>query len=221
MGDIESSGSCTNVKKNLSISRWILYAVFVLAVILLVFTLYPSFMGIRVEEVTDGDTIILNNGKEVRYIGIDTPEEGEAFFGEAKEANREMLRRKKITLEYDIEKRDRYRRVLAYVWLDSVLVNAELIKKGLATVYLFSPNLKHRDLFIRLQKEARANRLGLWSIEVSPEEYYVASKRSKRFVFHRPDCEWARRIKQQNLLRFETRDEALDLGYSPCRTCKP
>ncbi len=209
------------MKKNPTISRWILYAVFVLAVILLVFTLYPSFMGIRVEEVTDGDSIILNNGEAVRYIGIDTPEEGEAFFVEAKEANREMLRGKKITLEYDIEKRDRYRRILAYVWLDSVLVNAELIKEGLATVYLFSPNLKYRDLFIRFQKEARANRLGLWSIEVSPEEYYVASKRSKRFVFHRPGCEWARRIKQQNLLRFETRAEALDLGYSPCRTCKP
>lgn len=209
------------MNRNPAIRKWILYSIYVLGIILLVFFLYPPFRGIRVEEVTDGDTIVLSDGRAVRYIGIDTPEEGETLFAEAKETNREVLGGKKITLEYDIEKRDRYRRALAYVWADSLLVNAELIKRGLARVYLFSPNLKYRDLFIRLQKEARANNLGLWSVEVSPEEYYLASGKSKRFVIHRPGCEWAKRIRQGNLLRFATRDEALDSGYSPCRTCKP
>jgi micrococcal nuclease len=201
------------MSRNRTIRRWLLYSIYVLGIILLVFFLYPPFRGIRVEEVTDGDTIVLSDGRAVRYIGIDTPEEGET--------NRELLQGKKITLEYDIESRDRYRRALAYVWIDSLLVNAELIKRGLAKVYLFSPNLKYRDLFIRLQKEARANNLGLWSVEVSPEEYYLASAKSKRFVFHRPGCEWAKRIRPGNLLRFEAKDEALDSGYSPCRTCKP
>jgi len=172
-------------------------------------------------DVTDGDTMVLNNGRTVRYIGIDTPEKDELFFREATEANREMLRGKKISLEYDIEKQDRYGRALAYVWVDSVLVNAELIKKGLASVYFFSPNLKYRDRFLSVQKQARERKMGIWSIQVSPEEYYVASKKSKRFVFHRPGCQWAQRIKKDNLIRFETRNEALDSGYSPCRTCKP
>jgi micrococcal nuclease len=209
------------MKRHSAISRGILYTVFALTVILLVITLYPQFRGIRVREVRDGDTIVLNDGKTVRYIGIDTPEKDELFFREAKEANRQMLRGKKITLEYDIEKRDRYGRTLAYVWVDSVLVGAELVRNGLASVYLFSPNLKHRDRFVSLQKQAREKKLRIWSIEVSPEEYYVASKRSKRFVFHRPDCRWAERIRSDNLIRLGAKDEALDSGYSPCRTCKP
>lgn len=202
-------------------SRWILYIAFVLAVVLLILVFHPSFRGIGVEEVTDGDTIVLKNGEVVRYIGIDTPERGDPFFGEATEANQEMLERGRITLEYDQDRRDRYGRLLAYVWVDTLLLNAELIRKGLASVYLFSPNLKYRERFISVQREARLKSVGIWSIPVEPEAYYVASRRSQRFVFHRPDCRSAKRIKRENLMRFESRDEALDSGYSPCRNCKP
>jgi micrococcal nuclease len=196
-------------------------AAFVVIVVVLVFTLYPSILGIRVSEVTDGDTILLNNGNVVRYIGIDTPEQGDSFFVEATEANRQLVRGKKLRLEFDIDKQDGYGRVLAYVWADSLLVNAELIRRGLASVYLFSPNLKYRDDFVSLQKGARESQSGIWSVAVSEEEYYVASKKSKRFVFHRPDCRWAEKIKKQNRMLFESRGEALDSGYAPCRTCKP
>ena len=170
---------------------------------------------------TDGDTIVLENGEVVRYIGIDTPERDDPFYGEATEANQEMLERGRITLEYDQDRRDRYGRLLAYVWVDTLLLNAELIRKGLASVYLFSPNLKYRERFISLQREARQKSVGIWSIPVEPEAHYVSSRRSQRFVFHRPDCRSAKRIKGENLMRFETRDEALDSGYSPCRNCRP
>jgi micrococcal nuclease len=209
------------MKRNSRAAKWILYAAFVLAVVLLVLIFHPSFRGLRMKEVVDGDTIVLNNGETVRYIGIDTPEEGESFFLESTEANLQLLQGKVISLRYDIERRDRYGRLLAYVWVDTLLVNAELVRRGLAYVYLFSPNLKYRDLFISLQKKAREDSLGIWSVQTTPEEYYVASRRSKRHVFHRPDCEWGSKIKKENLLRFETRDAALDSGYSPCRTCKP
>lgn len=209
------------MRSNPAVTRWILYAAFVLAVVLLILTLYPSFWGIGVREVTDGDTIILNNGQIVRYIGVDAPEEDEPFYWEATEVNRKLLEGGGLTLGYDIDKRDRYGRVLAYVWMDTLLVNAELVRRGLASVYTFLPNLKYRDRFVSLQREARNMRAGIWSIEVPEEEYYVASRRSKRFVFHRPDCQWATRIKEDNLIRFETRGEALDSGYSRCRTCKP
>jgi len=209
------------VRRGFLSSRWILYIAFVLAVVLLILVFHPSFRGIGVEEVTDGDTIVLKNGEVVRYIGIDTPERGDPFFGEATEANQEMLERGRITLEYDQDRRDRYGRLLAYVWVDTLLLNAELIRKGLASVYLFSPNLKYRERFISVQREARLKSVGIWSIPVEPEAYYVASRRSQRFVFHRPDCRSAKRIKRENLMRFESRDEALDSGYSPCRNCKP
>lgn len=120
-----------------------------------------------------------------------------------------------------MERKDDWGRTLAYVWVDSIMVNAELIKKGLALVYLFSPNLKYRDVFISFQKQAREKKMGIWSIPIQQEKYYVATKQSRRFVFHRPDCEWAKKIKSEYLLRFETRDQAFDLGYSPCRDCKP
>ncbi len=209
------------MRRNFLSSRWILYIAFVLAVVLLILVFHPSFRGIGVEEVRDGDTIVLENGEVVRYIGIDTPERDDPFYGEATEANQEMLKRGRITLEYDQDRRDRYGRLLAYVWVDTLLLNAELIRKGLASVYLFSPNLKYRERFISVQREARQKRMGIWSIPVEPEAYYVASRRSQRFVFHRPDCRSAKRIKRENLMRFESRDEALDSGYSPCRNCKP
>jgi micrococcal nuclease len=209
-------------------SRWIFYVVFLLGVALLVFIFSVRQKGLRVKEVIDGDTIILSNGETVRYVGIDTPEKSEPYFEEAKEANRKLVEGKRVTLEFDKEKKyDRFR-LLAYVWIvadpqlgDSLLVNAELIKQGLAWVYSFRPNLRYRDYFVLLQKEAREKRIGVWSIPVSEEEYYVASKRSKRFVFHRPNCSNAKGILEKNKIIFKTRDEALDLGYSPCRICKP
>jgi micrococcal nuclease len=209
------------MKRNSHAFRWALYAAFVMAVFLLFLIFYPSFFGLRVKKVLDGDTIVLNNGETVRYIGMDAPEEGEPFSLESTEENRRLLQGKRISLQYDIERKDRYGRVLAYVWMDTLLVNAELVKQGLASVYLFAPNLKYHELFTSLQKQARKESLGIWSIRLSPEDYYVASRRSRRQVFHRPDCEWAEKVKAENLIRFETKDEALDSGYSPCRTCKP
>jgi len=202
-------------------SRWVFYIVFVLAVVLLVFRLCPAPQEIKVKEVEDGDTIVLSNGDRVRYIGIDTPETKCWLSWEATKANEEMVKGKEITLRYGIDSLDDSGRVLAYVWVDSLLINAELIKKGLAWVYTVSPNLDHREHFISLQKQAREKKLGVWSIPVSLETLYVATEKSREFIFHRPDCEAAKKIKSENLIRFETRDEALDSGYRPCKKCWP
>jgi micrococcal nuclease len=209
------------LKNKRALSVLILYAIFVLIAAVLIFKLYPSIRGIRVAEVIDGDTIVLNNKEVIRYIGIDTPEKGEPFYNEATDANSNLVLGKQIRLEYDIDKQDRYRRTLAYVWVDTILVNAQLLRMGLASVYTFVPNVKHVDLFVSEQKEAREDGLGIWSFQVAGEEYYLASGKSERFVFHRPDCNWAARIKKENIVRFANREEALDSGYSPCRTCKP
>jgi len=209
------------MKKSFVNIKWLLYLAFIVSSALLIFIFYPSSTDLKVREVQDGDTIILTNGEKIRYIGMDTPERAEPFYSEATKENKEMLKGEKITLEYDLERKDDYGRTLAYVWADSLMINAELIKKGLAWVYLFSPNLKYRDQFIYLQKQAREKKIGIWSVPSSPEKYYVATRHSQRFVFHRPDCDSAQKIKAENLIRFETREEALDRGYSPCRACKP
>jgi micrococcal nuclease len=213
------------MKKAFMSSKWIFSLVFVVAVVLLVVKLYAEPQEIKVKEVIDGDTIILSNDKTVRYIGIDAPDEGCWLTWEATKENEKMVKGKEVTVKYDIDtlERDnqgRRPRILAYVWVDSLLVNEELLKKGLAWVRIVSPNLKYRERFIVAQKQARAKKIGVWSIPVSPETCYVATKvPNSEFIFHRPDCEHAKKIKEPT--RFETRDDALDAGYRPCKKCMP
>jgi len=136
-----------------------------------------------VRNVVDGDTVELANGKKVRYTGIDTPEtmkrigrdwlfDPEAFGVEAKEFNRSMVFKKKVTLEFDVTKKDKYDRWLAYVYVDGKMANEELIRQGLATVYTFPPNVRHLDLLLEAQEDARKKKRGLWGAlkSISPGE---------------------------------------------------
>lgn len=123
-----------------------------------------------VARVVDGDTVVLSSGERVRYIGINAPElhhpqkPVEWYAREAKEFNRRLVEGKKVRLEFDVERRDKYRRLLAYVFLeDGTFVNAELVRQGYAQVMTYPPNVKHADLFLRLQREARAAERGLWN----------------------------------------------------------
>ena len=103
-------------------------------------------------------------------IGIDAPETRKSehkeigYYGkEAKNYLKNLLQNKKVKLEFDVEKLDQYKRTLAYVYLeDGTFVNADLIKNGYAMVMTFPPNVKYVDEFVKLQKEARNNKRGLW-----------------------------------------------------------
>jgi len=105
----------------------------------------------------------------VRYIGIDTPEtkhptkEVEPYGKEASEANRKLVDGKTVRLEFDVQEQDRYGRLLAYVYLeDGNFVNAWLVENGYAVVMTIPPNVKHQELFLKLQREAREAKRGLW-----------------------------------------------------------
>ena len=124
---------------------------------------------VKVDSVLDGDTFRLKSGEKVRLIGIDTPEihhprKPVEYYGkEATEFARRMLEGKRVHLELDVQERDQYGRLLAYVYLeDSTFVNAELVKQGYAQVATYPPNVKYVELFIRLQREAREKKKGLW-----------------------------------------------------------
>lgn len=94
--------------------------------------------GLLVTRVIDGDTIELENGKRVRYLGINTPESVdprkpvECFGKEASFKNKELVLNKKVVLEKDISEIDKYGRLLRYVYVDNIFVNLELIKQGYA-----------------------------------------------------------------------------------------
>lgn len=136
---------------------------------------YPAadYGNIRVTDVIDGDTIRLANGKLLRYIGIDTPEsrtkKGNRFIYdpqpgavEATKFNKSLVAGKQIRIEFDVQKTDKYGRLLGYCYVGDTFVNARLIKEGYAVLLTYPPNVKYADLFVKLQKEAREARRGLW-----------------------------------------------------------
>jgi len=175
--------------------------VFLLFLALISFLLFFSFLSVNsrseltedlfpeeefpVKEVLDGDTIELSNGKIVRYLGIDTPElrwrKGDAwvyhpqlFAQEAKELNSLLVQGKKVKLEYDVEKRDKFNRLLAYVYVNGLMVNGEILRQGYALLDVRMPNIKHTNFLLKMFKEAKENKRGFWSLAgvqiISPQE---------------------------------------------------
>jgi len=120
----------------------------------------------RVTRVIDGDTIVIEGGYRVRYIGIDTPEihpETEAFGMEAWQANRQLVEGKQVRLERDISEMDKYDRLLRYVYVDDIMVNAELVRQGLAQAKAYPPDTKYQDCLEALEAEAKSEGRGMWA----------------------------------------------------------
>lgn len=115
-----------------------------------------------VRSVIDGDTAVLEDGRRVRYLGINAPERGQPYSAEATAFNRRLSEGRRVRLEEDVVREDRYGRLLAYVYIDGEMINARLIEAGLAYLLVIPPNLKHYDPFLELQRQARAARRGIW-----------------------------------------------------------
>jgi len=117
-------------------------------------------------QVIDGDTIVIKGGYRVRYIGIDTPEihpELEAYGLEALQANRELVEGRIVRLERDISETDRHGRLLRYVYVDGIFVNAELVRQGLAQAKAYPPDIKYQDYLDELEAEAKHFDRGIWA----------------------------------------------------------
>jgi micrococcal nuclease len=114
-------------------------------------------------------TLSVMTSEMLRYIGINTPETKhprkpvQHFGAEASAFNTKLVLGEDIEVEFDVQKRDKYGRLLGYVFLsDGTFVNAELVQRGYAKVYTYPPNVKYSELFIKLQAEACDNNRGLW-----------------------------------------------------------
>jgi len=115
-----------------------------------------------VVSVIDGDTIELQDGRRVRYLGIDTPEAGEPYYSEATARNRELVEGKVVYLEKGKRDRDEYERLLRYVYVDGVFVNAELVAQGYAMAYIFDPDERYSQVLVQLEQYAKLKKRGLW-----------------------------------------------------------
>ena len=132
----------------------------------------------KVQRVVDGDTFVASvrgRRERVRIIGVDTPESvdpnrpDEPFGEEASNFAKHYLNGRTVRMAGDVEPRDRYGRMLAYVWLeDGTFWNALLAAEGYAQQLTIPPNVTYADLFRRLVGEARREDRGLWAPESKP-----------------------------------------------------
>jgi len=130
--------------------------------------------------VIDGDTIQLENKKDVRYVGINTAERKEKEYGEAAELNRKLTEGKTVRLEYDAYKDDKFGRILAYVWVTpdpsvktlsqvndkgEINLSIELVRQGLADVAIYEKRrpLIYQQQLLEAKALAQKEKLGIWS----------------------------------------------------------
>ncbi|MFV8830228.1 thermonuclease family protein [Alkalihalobacterium sp. APHAB7] len=210
-----------------------------------------GFIPAHVVRVVDGDTIIvkLDNGQEerVRLLLVDTPESVhpnkpvQPFGPESSQLAKDMMPvGEKVYLEMDVGERDRYGRLLAYVWVGDKMFNELLLEKGLARVaYVFAPNTRHVDRFYEIQKKAQQQAIGIWSIENYAtdrgfDESVVEEKKetaatpapkagcdnptikgnhssSGEFIYHVPGGQFYDRTNPEEM--FCTEEEAVAAGY--------
>jgi micrococcal nuclease len=145
----------------------------------------PGFERAVVERVVDGDTIMvritgrvegpgagnaeIGASHSVRLTGIDAPEsvdprrEVECFGREAAAATAALLQGRQIRMVVDVEESDRYDRLLRYIYMGAEMANARLVVNGYAHAYTYPPNVRHANLFVGLERDARTGDRGLWS----------------------------------------------------------
>jgi len=180
-----------------------------------------------VREVLTGDTVRLESGKTLKFIGLQAPPLQSIiplmrqYGSEALEFNKNKAAGKKILIEWGSQIRDDQKNFLGYVFLeDGTFINREILKAGHAKLRIIPPNIRYADEFQKCELEARRNRSGIWKDEpVNPfiKNDYVGEKNTK--IFYRPNSPELDRIPQANLVTFRSRVEAKAAGFRPCSSC--
>lgn len=157
----------------------------------------------KVIRVVDGDTLEVNiSGKEekVRLLLIDTPETVdpnkpvEPFGPEASDFTKKALTDKNVELEFDVQERDQYGRLLAYAWIDGKTHNERLLENGLAQVVVYQPNIKYVDHFRIVQKNAQAAKVGIWgqpsALDPQPQKQEPTTQKPNKQPKPQPASKW-------------------------------
>lgn len=165
-----------------------------------------------VARVVDGDTIELTDGRRVRYIGINTPERGQPYYTEASEANRQLVDGRQVQLEFDQDTFDQYGRTLAYIWVDGVMANREIVARGYANTFTVPPNVKYDEAFRQAERDAREAGRGLWAGSSAPLKITDLQADAPGSDRDNPNGEWVEIANQGgepvNLAGYTLKDEA-------------
>uniref|UniRef100_A0A0G4HIP8 TNase-like domain-containing protein n=1 Tax=Chromera velia CCMP2878 TaxID=1169474 RepID=A0A0G4HIP8_9ALVE len=175
----------------------------------------------KCHHVYDGDTLTLDGGQRVRFLGIDTPEikQHQPFAIEARDFVTELCAGKELYLEHDGQAKDHYGRLLAYVFVKQadgtfLCVNEAVVRAGFAGYYHpGQKSLRHEAALRAALKDARDARRGQWAAFVSRGTVY-ATRNGK--AYHKHGCRHLHNSK--HLKEFEE-GAAIEAGLSACRTC--
>lgn len=207
-----------------------------------------GFKKVKVTRVVDGDTIIVNyNGKDekLRMILVDTPETVhprkpvECFGKEASNYTKKSLSNKYVYLQKDVSDRDRYGRLLRYVWtkrpnsneptkeeIEKYMFNAILTKEGYGKIATFPPDVKYVEIFRELDQSARKNNKGLWNCSNNKKEVKDTNKSKTKpknnskikgnknsKIYHLPTGANYNKLSEKNIVYFNSEEDAIKAGY--------
>lgn len=184
----------------------------------------------KVKEVISGDSMILDSGEIVKLIGVSMPKDMDEpkrdyFMKASKEFSERAIKDngRSVRLEYCERKRDEFNNVLAYVYIDNLLLNAELIKMGLYDISADFYDKKYLEIYDSARSEAKNQKRGIWAdLNVQKEKYtgaVVGNNRNRKY--HKYDCRYVVLINDSNKKKFKDQDEAISAGYTPCSFCRP
>ncbi|WP_428354349.1 thermonuclease family protein [Methyloprofundus sp.] len=150
--------------------------------------LIQDFSFYQVKKVYDGDTVLLNDGRKIRLLGINTPEvehsnqAAQAGGGVARQRLQQQLVNARVRLEFDQQKQDKYKRHLAHVFTEQgVHLNLQLVRLGYAATSTYPPNLKYLPELLAAQQIAETKRLGIWQYsEYAPKLSNELNKNNKQ-----------------------------------------
>lgn len=199
-----------------------------------------------VEEVVDGDTMVIEDGVRIRLLGIDSPEKGKCFADESKNKLSKLVLGKEIILEKDQGGEDRYDRLLRYVFVnnenpegDNVFVNKEMVRGGYAESFYVKPNKRYLSLLQSAQREAQDEKEGMWGkcdIEIKEnteremgvgsfdDECVVKGNIDKSYekYYFIPGCPNYKRVKidpRKGERWFCSEDDAVEAGWEKSAAC--
>jgi micrococcal nuclease len=193
----------------------------------------------KIISVTDGDTmkVELNGKKEtIRLLLVDTPEVKhpskpvQPFGPEASAFAKQILKEgKEVQIEIDVSERDKYGRLLAYLWVDGKMFNEMLLEKGLARVaYVYPPNIKYVDQFRAIQKKAQTAGIGIWSIEnyaqedgFHPKETATKKAEPTKQQSEKPVAETQKSTTPSSNVQYKNCTEARAAGVTPIYEGQP
>lgn len=189
----------------------------------------------KVTEIVDGDTLKIDyDGVEerVRLIGLDTPELNqsggakECFASEAKNKLKELAEAKEVKIEFDQSQgeRDKYNRLLLYIWADDIFINEELIKQGYALEYTYDEAYQYQSQFQTAEDQAEQEELGLWGQACACKQGKVKSSKciachKKRITYYNWDCTTYTRKKKVSLCRGKCQSKTTSTSSSSTRQC--